>query len=45
MRPLLVAFFLVSSLAYAATDVSHAAVVVVRGSADHLDQVLAKAKI
>ena len=45
MRPLLFASILVSSLAYAATDVSHAAVVVVRGSADHMEQVLAKAKI
>ena len=45
MRPLLLASILVSSLAYAATDVSHADVVVVRGSADHMEQVLAKAKI
>ncbi len=45
MRPLVLASILVSSLTYAATDVSHAAVVVVRGSADHMDQVLAKAKI
>ncbi|MBS1151462.1 MAG: hypothetical protein H6Q89_3160 [Myxococcaceae bacterium] len=45
MRSLLLAAILVSSLAYAATDVSHAAVVVVRGSADHMDQVLARAKI
>ena len=45
MRPLLLTSILVSSLAYAATDVSHAAVVVVRGSADHMEQVLAKAKI
>jgi len=45
MRPLLLTSILVSSLAYAGTDVSHAAVVVVRGSADHMEQVLAKAKI
>ncbi len=45
MRPLLLASMLVTSLAYAATDVSHAEVVVVRGSADHMEQVLANAKI
>ena len=31
---------LVTALALAATDVSHAAVVVVRGSADHMEQVI-----
>lgn len=36
---------LVSALALAATDVSHASVVVVRGSADHMEQVLAQAKV
>jgi hypothetical protein len=45
MRPLVLAALLVSSLGYAATDVSHAQVVVVRGSADHMEQVLAKAKV
>lgn len=45
MRALLLSSILVTSLAYAATDVSHATVVVVRGSADHMDQVLTKAKI
>ncbi len=34
-----------SSLTYAATDVSHARVVVVRGSADHMEHVLANAKV
>lgn len=45
MRALLLASILVSSLTYAATDVSHARVVVVRGSADHMEQVLANAKV
>lgn len=47
MRSLFCAALLVSSLALAATheDVSNASVVVVRGSADHMEQVLAKAKV
>ena len=45
MRSILVASFVVSSAAFAATDVSHASVVVVRGSADHMEQVLAHAKV
>lgn len=36
---------LVSAALLAATDVSHAAVVVVRGSADHMEQVLTQAKV
>jgi hypothetical protein len=35
----------VASAAFAATDVSHAKVVVVRGSADHMEQVLTQAKV
>jgi hypothetical protein len=38
-------FALVSTAALAATDVSHASVVVVRGSADHMEQVLTQAKV
>jgi hypothetical protein len=38
-------FALVSTAALAATDVSHANVVVVRGSADHMEQVLTQAKV
>src|SRR3954464_786425 len=34
-----------STVAFAATDVSHASVVVVRGSADHMEQVLTQAKV
>lgn len=45
MRALFAKLCLVSSLGYAATDVSHAQVVVVRGSADHMEQVLQKAKV
>ncbi len=45
MRSILFASLAVSSLAFAATDVSHARVVVVRGSADHMEQVLAHAKV
>lgn len=37
--------FALLSVALAATDVSHASVVVVRGSADHMEQVLANAKV
>ena len=36
---------LVSALVLAVTDVSHASVVVVRGSADHMEQVLTQAKV
>jgi hypothetical protein len=36
---------LASTAALAATDVSHASVVVVRGSADHMEQVLTQAKV
>ena len=35
----------VSALVLAVTDVSHASVVVVRGSADHMEQVLTQAKV
>lgn len=45
MRSALLAFSLWSSLAAAAPDVSHASVVVVRGSADHMEQVLQHAKV
>ena len=45
MRSLLFASLMLSSLAFAATDVSHASGVVVRGSADHMEQVLARAKV
>ena len=50
MRPLLnalvlAASVLVASIASAATDVSQASVVVVRGSADHMEQVLRHAKV
>jgi hypothetical protein len=38
-------FALVSAVSFAATDVSHANVVVVRGSADHMEQVLTQAKV
>ena len=36
---------LLSAALLAATDVSHASVVVVRGSADHMEQVLQAAKV
>jgi hypothetical protein len=46
MRPLALAALLCSSLALASPpDVAHASVVVVRGSADHMEQVLAKAGV
>jgi hypothetical protein len=45
MRTLIALLFALSTSALAAPDVSHAAVVVVRGSADHMEQVLAKAKV
>jgi len=45
--PLVVAVFVAaaSSAALAARDVSHASVIVVRGSADHMEQVLTHAKV
>jgi len=45
MRSLLAASLVVSAVAFAGTDVSHAKVVVVRGSADHMEQVLEHAKV
>jgi hypothetical protein len=38
-------FALASTAALAATDISHAKVIVVRGSADHMEQVLTQAKV
>ena len=48
MRSLLSAVLLASCVAFAsplADEVSHAAVIVVRGSADHMEQVLGRAKV